>query len=239
MMPLVSKVFQLRVYFIQDNLSSDETQKFLKDTINPFTQVSIEKDFGQSDAINKGFKKSSGDIMSWINADDVYAPGVLFYVASYFKHNPHVDVLYGDRLIIDENDYQIGHWVLPRHDEEIMKWVDYVPQETMFWRRSIWNKVGGSVNPNLRFAMDWDLILRFQEVGANIVHVPKFLACFRVHKMQKTSNMDMAGGIEEMKLLRKRSLGFVPNDNQISVSIRKYILRHRIVNKFILLKGII
>jgi hypothetical protein len=109
----------------------------------------------------------------------------------------------------------------------------------MFWRRSIWNKVGGSVNPNLRFAMDWDLILRFQEVGANIVHVPKFLACFRVHKMQKTSNMDMAGGTEEMKLLRKRSLGFVPNDNQISVSIRKYILRHRIVNKFILLKGII
>jgi glycosyltransferase involved in cell wall biosynthesis len=226
-------------YYIQDNFSNDGTQQILENLFNTFTVIKIEEDSGQSDAINRGFKNSNGELMSWINADDIYAPGVLMFVASYFKNNPDVDVLYGDRLIIDENDYQIGHWVLPKHNEEIMKWVDFVPQETMFWRRSIWNKIGGSVNPNLRFAMDWDLILRFQKAGAKIVHIPKYFASFRVHKMQKTSNMEMAGGIEEMKLLRKRSLGFIPSDNQINLSIKKYLLRHRIINKFTLLKGFI
>ncbi|MEJ1974398.1 MAG: hypothetical protein WDM96_18670 [Lacunisphaera sp.] len=69
---------------------------------------------------------------------------------------------------------------------------DFVPQETMFWRRRIWDKVGG-IDPSFKFAMDWDLLLRFQAAEAKIVRVPYFLACFRIHAAQKNERADAIG----------------------------------------------
>src|SRR5581483_5017571 len=66
-------------------------------------------------------------------------------------------------------------------------WADYVPQETMFWRRSIWDKAGGYIDESFQFALDWDLLLRFRAAGARFVRLPRFLGAFRVHATQKTS----------------------------------------------------
>jgi len=168
-----------------------------------------DRDHGQADAIVKGFARTAGgpdDIMAWINSDDFYLLGALAYVADYFARHPEADVLYGHRVLVDEQSREIGRWFLPRHDPEVLRLNDFVPQETLFWRRRIWDKVGG-IDPAFKFALDWDLLLRFQTAGARIVRVPYFLACFRIHPAQKTSAAMHAVGQPEIDRLRARTQG--------------------------------
>ena len=188
-----------------------------------------ERDSGQADAIARAFAKTSGrpdDLMAWINSDDHYLPGALAFVASYFARHPEVDVLYGHRILINEESQEIARWFLPKHDEKVLRLYDFVPQETLFWRRRIWNKVGG-LDTSLKFAMDWDLLLRFQAAGAQIVRVPYFLACFRVHPAQKTSAVMQTIGQKEIDLLRARSVGraILPESLEANPHLIRYLRR--------------
>lgn len=178
-------------------------------TTSRITAWASEPDAGQADAIAKGFAKTTGgpdDLMAWINSDDFYLSGTFAFVADFFARHPEVDVIYGHRLLVDENSQEIGRWFLPPHDDEVLKRYDFVPQETMFWRRRIWDKAGG-LDTSLKFAMDWDLLLRFQAASAKIVRVPYFLACFRVHPGQKTSALMETIGQGEIDALRTRTFG--------------------------------
>lgn len=214
-------------YFVQDGNSQDGSLAILKKYQSDLLGYESSPDGGQSNAINLGFQKTPGEIMGWLNSDDVLMPGALHAVGHYFAKHPKVDVIYGNRLIINELGEQVGHWVLPAHEGGILSWVDFVPQETLFWRRSLWEKVGGGIDESFRFAMDWELILRFREAGAKFTHLPQFLACFRVHSQQKTSTMIAKQGRVEMDLLRQRHLGYVPSDEQIYENILPYLKRHR------------
>src|SRR4029078_10186052 len=113
-------------------------------------------------------------------------PGTLAYVAQAFIDRPDVDLIYGHRVVIGTEGYEIGRWVLPPHDYELTKWLDFVPQETLFWRRRVWDAIG-PFDTSFQFALDWDCILRAQAAGFKFKRLPRFLACFRVHDMQKTS----------------------------------------------------
>jgi glycosyltransferase involved in cell wall biosynthesis len=183
--------------------------KFLKASLPRLAAWASEPDDGQADAIVKGFARTAGgpdDVMAWINSDDFYLPGALTFVADYFARHPEVDVLYGHRIVVNEESQEIARWFLPGHDDAILRLNDFVPQETLFWRRRIWDKAGG-LDPSFKFALDWDLLLRFQAVGARIVRVPRFLACFRVHPAQKTSAAMHGVGQREIDLLRTRAQG--------------------------------
>ncbi len=190
-------------------------------------------DAGQADAIVKGFAKTTGgpdDLMAWINSDDFYLPGALAFVAEFFGRNPAVDVLYGHRIVVNEESKEIARWFLPKHDDEVLRLNDFVPQETMFWRRRIWDKVGG-LDTSFKFAMDWDLLLRFQAAGARIVRVPYFLACFRVHQAQKTTALMKDVGEQEITLLRERTHGrpFPPRALENNPQIIRYLRRSAFV----------
>jgi hypothetical protein len=147
-------------------------------------------------------------------------------VAEYFARHPAVDVIYGHRILIDEEDRQIGRWVLPAHSDKVLSWADFVPQETLFWRRRIWVKAGGKVDESFRFAMDWDLLLRFREAGARFERVPRFLGAFRIHGRQKTSSAIGDVGMQEMDRLRERVLGRVPGHGEIRKALAPYLVRH-------------
>ena len=164
--------------------------------------------------------------MAWINSDDFYLPGTFAFVADFFARHPEVDVIYGHRLLVDETSREIGRWFLPKHNDEVLRLNDFVPQETMFWRRRIWNKVGG-LDPSFQFAMDWDLLLRFEEAGAQIVRVPYFLACFRIHSAQKTSSSLHNTGQREIDLLRARTNGRTlgPGELENSPHLLRYLRR--------------
>lgn len=228
---VISQGYPALQYIVQDGGSTDDTWRIVEGVRSKLSFYEFRSDRGQTHAINLGFNRSDGEIMAYLNSDDLLLPGSLNYVANYFVEHPEVDVVYGHRVIIDENDNEIGRWVIPPHNNEILHWVDYVPQETMFWRRSLWEKIGGYVDESFRFAMDWDLILRFQEAGAKIVRLPRFLGAFRVHSKQKTSAQISEVGYREMWILRERSLGRRPSFEEVNKAIKGYVMQHIIYQK--------
>ena len=121
---------------------------------------------------------------------------------------------------------EVGCWILPGHDSQVLSWGDYVPQETLFWRRRIWDKVGGHVDESYRFAMDWDLLVRFRDAGARFAHIPIFLGAFRVHKQQKTTAWLNDVGLEEMDRIRKRIFGRLPSQKEIRKAVFFFLLKH-------------
>ena len=226
-------------YHVQDGASKDGTAEILERYTAKLTSWVSEKDSGQTQAINRAFARTSGEIMAWINSDDILFPGALAYVADYFNRNPDIDVVYGHRVLIDADDREIGRWILPPHDDAVLSWADFVPQETLFWRRSIWEKAGGQVDESFRFAMDWDLLLRFRKAGARFARLPRFIGGFRVHADQKTSADITDIGFKEMNRLREREIGHVPTAGEVRKAVFPYMARHtmtdigwRIRNRF-------
>jgi hypothetical protein len=217
-------------YIVRDGGSKDGTREILERYAPRLTNWACEPDEGQANAINLGMAHASGEIMAYLNSDDLLLPGSLSYVASYFAKHPEVDVVYGHRVLIDDNDMEIGRWVLPRHDDALLDWVDFVPQETLFWRRGIWEAAGGQMDEEFRFALDWDLLLRFRDAGANIVRIPRFLGAFRVHPAQKTNVQVEQLGNPEMNRLRARALGREPTMPEVLRAMRGYLARHIIVH---------
>lgn len=220
-------------YRVQDGGSTDETVAVLRQHERSL-EWSSEPDRGQTHAINLGLAGRPADIMAYLNSDDVLLPGALHYVSDFFRKNPHVDVVYSHRIFIDRFGMEVGRAILPHHDPVAIKWADYVPQETMFWRRKVWDSVG-PFDEDFRYAMDWDFILRAQAKGFTFRRLPTFLAAFRVHDLQKTTSLRTVGEKEQMRL-RTDNLGFLPTYKRINEAIRPYLRRQVIYTRLYKLK---
>jgi len=218
-------------YVVQDGGSHDGTSAVLERYRDRLARCVSAPDGGQADAINRGFAGTTGELMGYLNSDDLLLPGALHAVAAAFERHPEVDVVYGHRIVVDEEDREIGRWVLPTHDDGVLTWADYVPQETLFWRRRIWARAGARMDESFRFALDWDLLLRFRDAGARFLRMPRFLGCFRVHATQKTSAQMEDLGLVEMARLRERCHGRVVTDDEIRRQVRPYLWRHLVRHK--------
>jgi hypothetical protein len=119
---------------------------------------------------------------------------------------------------------EIGRWILPQHDPAAIRWFDFIPQETMFWRRRVWQEVG-EFDESFRYALDWDFILRAHNKGMKFKRLPRFLACFRVHDAQKTTDIFDVGQ-QETQRLRKVHFGFDPDAKTVARAIAPYLRRH-------------
>jgi len=212
-------------YIVQDGLSTDKTPQVVRDHPEVVTAFNTQSDTGQAQAINRGFRQTSGEIMAYLNSDDILLPGALYFVSDYFRRHPKVDVVYSHRIIINEHDLEIGRWILPPHSDKVLFWADFVPQETLFWRRSIWEKIGAELDESMQFAMDWDMILRYIISGATIIRVPRFLAAFRVHASQKTSAQLNQIGLKEMDAVRAKYLTYCPGREEIHQNLKSYLKR--------------
>jgi glycosyltransferase involved in cell wall biosynthesis len=219
---IVSQGYPKLHYHVQDGASIDGTLDLLKSNGGGISWKS-EPDKGQSNAINLGFAGVDSEIMAYLNSDDMLLPGTLAYVANYFMSHPDVDIVYGHRVFIDREGLEVGRAVLPPHDGKALQFADYIPQETMFWRKRVWDSVG-PIDESFQYAMDWDFILRAQAAGFKFVRLPRFLACFRIHDAQKTA-ATYAIGVREMGILRRRVLGFDPTHIQIRRAIAPYLVK--------------
>jgi glycosyltransferase involved in cell wall biosynthesis len=228
---VVAQRYPALEYHVQDGGSRDGTLAILARFDDSLTSWLVEPDAGQADAINRGFRRAGGEIMAWLNADDLLLPGCLATVARYFVEHPEVDVVYGHRIMVDESDGQIGAWILPKHDDLALTLADYIPQETLFWRRRIWDAAGGFVDPTFGYALDWDLLLRFREAGARMVRLPRFLGAFRVHEEQKTTALDTLGVVETARL-RERVHGREVPVAEVLERLRPYFARHIVVHSW-------
>ncbi|HWE72432.1 MAG TPA: glycosyltransferase family 2 protein [Stellaceae bacterium] len=209
-------------YRVQDGGSTDGTQDLLASYGSALSWRS-EPDHGQADAINRAFSECDGEIMAYLNSDDTLLPGTLFYVARLFQAHPDIDVIYGQRIFIDGIGREIGRAVLPRHDAQAIYWADFVPQETMFWRRRVWTGAG-PLDETLYYALDWDFIVRAHQAGFKFLRAPRFLACFRVHDQQKVATM-YGEARAEIPKVRRRYLGYEPSHSEVVRNLLPYLVR--------------
>ncbi len=192
-------------YIIMDGGSTDGSVDIIKRYADKLTNWVSEKDGGQSDAINKGFvnplatgleNNSSGEIMTWLNSDDVLLPNSLNQVGQIFERYPQIQWLTGQPANMDANSEHLKLGKLKTgHGRDLIRrgyyhgrGLGFIRQEGTFWRRTLFDKVGG-INPNLHYAMDFDLWRRFA-AHSPLVTVDQHLAVFRTQPQQKTSAIE-------------------------------------------------
>ena len=190
-------------YIVMDGGSTDGTMRALEPYAARFARLVSERDKGQSDAVCRGFARSTGEIMAYLNSDDMLAPGALHAVARYFAEHPEVDAVYSHRCTVDGRNRAKWYWMLPRHSDWYQVRWDLIPQETCFWRRRVFERCG-NVDPTYRFALDYDLFARFMKEGARFVRLNRFLGVFREHDEAKTSQWMTTVGAEEIGRVRAR-----------------------------------
>lgn len=209
-------------YVVMDGGSTDQTAEILKRYRTFLTHCESSLDRGQADAVARGFARTSGEIMAYLNSDDLLAPGALDFVAGYFDANPDVDALYSHRIFIREDNTTEAYWILPQHCDWLMKRWDYIPQETCFWRRRIYDAVGG-INPELQFALDYSLFVRFMERG-RMRRVHRFLGAFRRHESSKTAGL-VEGKVhpEVARVRREHGIRFPPRQWVFELALHKWV----------------
>jgi glycosyltransferase involved in cell wall biosynthesis len=167
-------------YVVMDGGSTDQTLEILGRYQGSFKHWESAKDAGHADAVKRGFEHTSGEIMAFLNSDDVLAPGALDFAGRFFAEHPGVDFLYSHRVFISADNTVESYWILPPHWSWAMRRWDYIPQETCFWRRSLYDAVGG-MDPSFQFfGLDYDLFVRFM-ARARIHRANRFLGAFRAH----------------------------------------------------------
>ncbi len=193
-------------YLVIDAGSTDETIDILKSYEGKIRYV-VEKDDGQSDAINKGIRMSSGEIIAFLNSDDYYFPDILSLVAAEFA-DPHCLWLTGYYRIIDEFERTIHPGVnfykkiLSQFSTyTLLKITNYIAQPSTFWRRELIESVG-FFDVNLRYTMDYDMWLRFFKYSRpRIIRRP--LSNFRVHFQSKGGREYQAQFQEELNVMKR------------------------------------
>lgn len=148
-----------------------------------------EPDRGQSDALNKGFRMATGDIIGWLNSDDLYRPGCFQWVVHGFHRQTHADIIYGDYTWIDEKgkvwqvrrEIDFSLFVLRYHK------VLYIPTTSTFFCRRIFDD-GNFIDPQYEYAMDYEFFQRLARAGYRFFHVSRLLADFRWHSASKTGS---------------------------------------------------
>lgn len=195
-------------YVVVDGLSTDETISILERYQELIDTTIIEADEGQTDALNKGFKYCSGDIIAYLNSDDCYANSdVIATVVNYFNQHPDVDVLYGQRHSIDEDGCFLHCDPYRFFSEQNFYLSDFIPQECTFWRRGIFEKAGAYVDTEFKFAMDYELFLRFLKNGAKFLAIQEVVGLFRAYPSQKSVHLWHSTGLPEIAKLHQLYLG--------------------------------
>jgi glycosyltransferase involved in cell wall biosynthesis len=162
----------------------------------------------QSQAINAGLRCSTGDVIAWLNADDLYSPGALEFVVERFRGDSSLDVLYGDCEVIGPKDEHLW-WEHPgTYDfRRLLRRGNYIAQPAVFMRRGIFMQIG-YLDESLEYAMDYDLWLRLRDL--NVVYVPRLLASFRWHAESKSASSQLLAWREFLRILGKHGGGWTP-----------------------------
>lgn len=172
-------------YIIIDGGSTDGSPSIIKRYERDLAYWASEGDRGQADAINKGFRKSTGEILGWLNSDDTYAPGALRAVGRAFRSRPSMDVLHGNVHVIDAEDNRLGtNRSVPFSPRACALGVQTLPQSSVFWRRELFF-AAGLLNPAYHYLLDPELWLRFAARGARFVLTRAVLSNFRDHPYER------------------------------------------------------
>lgn len=217
-------------YFVMDGASTDGTQAIIERYAEYLTHWESEVDTGMYDAIQKGFARSTGATMGYLNSDDLYLPHTLATVNAIFRDLPQVEWITSLRPMIwnkvgqpvdvmafdgyHKQAFMRGEYL---HGGHFMR--ETIQQESTFWRRSLWEKAGASLDTSLKLAGDFELWARFYQ-HADLVGVRTILAGFRVHGEQLTSIYTQDYEAEAIEAFQQHGGRF---HGRLSASLRKHI----------------
>ncbi len=173
-------------HLIMDAVSDDGTVDILQRS--PSVTWTSESDRGQSDALNKGFLRASGDLIGWLNADDCYLPGAFESVARYLVEHPAADVVYGDIIWIDQEGEPIETRPSLNFDLFSLRYLHWlaIPSTATFFRSEIVH-AGLLLDVGHEYAMDYDFFLRIANAGYRFAHMAFPVAEFRLQQESKSS----------------------------------------------------
>ena len=173
-------------YLIMDGGSTDNSLEIISKYKKYLVHWQSGKDEGQADAIAQGFNRATGDILSWLNSDDILLPDALMHIAVTFVKSPSIGAVFGNTLVIDEHSNEVNRYFWPA---KIFKYHwslgQSIGQESCFFSRDIYNRVGG-INRNRFFIMDYDLFFRMWET-TKFKKIRKFIGGYRIHEEAKNS----------------------------------------------------
>lgn len=173
-------------YIIMDGASKDETAEVVSGYADRVQFIS-EPDRGQSHAINKGFAMAHGEIVAWLNSDDVFLPGAIRHAVEAFKANPRAGVVYGEGYQIDEFGGIKSRFPFTQHHDlfKLAYASDYILQQTAFFRKAALDAVG-PVREDLHYVMDWEIFIRLAK-RFDFVVLKEFMGSLREYGAAKTS----------------------------------------------------
>jgi GT2 family glycosyltransferase len=172
---------------VQDNCSADETRAVLERYRGRLDQVAVERDAGQTDALRRGFARSRGEILAWLNADDLLMPDAVARAVECFDSGARPDVVYGHCAFLDEAGQFLRyfHEIRPFSRAELVDVTDFIPQPSTFFLRRCYETVGG-LDAALAYTMDWDLWCRLAGHGCRFERVDHVMSGARIHPGTKT-----------------------------------------------------
>jgi glycosyltransferase involved in cell wall biosynthesis len=201
---ILSVVHQQEVpveHIVIDGASTDNTWEIVRRYAG--VQWISESDRGQSDAINKGFLRATGDLVGWLNADDYYLPGGLAAIAHAAQEHPEADVIYGDCVFVDSGGRIVRSKVEHDFDRSVLMYFGcYIPSTSTFFRRRIIDS-GVLLDCDYRVCMDFEYFARLASRGFQFHYVPRFIAAFRWHG-SNVSLKQMDRRAEERRLVQRR-----------------------------------
>jgi glycosyltransferase involved in cell wall biosynthesis len=219
---VLSQTYPKIEYLIIDGGSSDATCDVVRKYSDRIDYWVSEPDNGQSDAINKGWARSTGDILAWLNSDDYFLPGAVESAANALVSHSEASFVYGDAILVDWHGNSIGdmntHSRAMTHKEFMRRRIPYqVPQPTTFYRRSSLMSAG-MLNVDLHYAMDFDLFMRLLQAGP-AVYLPRRQAAMRLYPGTKTSTNVTDNWHEKLGVLRQYDRYWF-----LSIAVYRYML---------------
>lgn len=206
-------------YIIVDGGSTDGSVDMIKKYEGRLAWWISEQDQGQTDAINKGFAHSKGEVLAWINSDDTYNPRAVGQAVKYLIENPDVAMVYAGCNFINEAGQVIGKFNSKQTDyRRLREGYVHIPQQTMFFRAKYWQELG-PLDPSFYFAMDYDLWTRIASKAPIKYLAGQTWANFRIHDLGKTTTHDDRCWPEMLRVHYRDGGGF------FSLIVAKYYLR--------------
>jgi glycosyltransferase involved in cell wall biosynthesis len=198
---VLSQDYKSIEYFVVDGGSTDNTLSILEKYDSRINWIS-EPDKGQSDAINKGWHLASGEVLAWLNSDDVYTEGAVSAAIEALNLHPEAGLVYGDITKVDIYGKELGFQRPgPGGLRRLLYWGQYITQPSAFIRADIIERAG-PLDVNLNAKMDYDLFIRVAQI-APTQYLPRVQACFRVYPEAKSSTNLSRNWEEKLRVLRR------------------------------------